>query len=31
MTLYRHLVLEQTIPEKVEIPLDVYLKENVPA
>jgi LacI family transcriptional regulator len=30
MTLYRRLVLEQTTPGRVEIPLDVYLKENVP-
>jgi len=30
-TLYRSMVLEQEAPEKVEIPLDVYLKENLPA
>jgi LacI family transcriptional regulator len=30
LTLYRRFVLEQTTPEKVEIPLDVYLQENVP-
>jgi LacI family transcriptional regulator len=30
MTLYRRLVLEQTTPGRVEIPLDVYLQENVP-
>jgi LacI family transcriptional regulator len=30
LNLYRHIVLEQRIPSKVEIPLDVYLKENIP-
>jgi LacI family transcriptional regulator len=30
LQLYRHLVLEQKVPSKVEIPLDMYLKENVP-
>jgi LacI family transcriptional regulator len=30
LNLYRRIVLEQPIPPKVEIPLDVYLKENVP-
>jgi LacI family transcriptional regulator len=28
--LYRHLVLEQKIPQKIEMPLDVYFKENIP-
>jgi LacI family transcriptional regulator len=28
--LYRHLVLEQEIPLKIEMPLDVYFKENIP-
>jgi LacI family transcriptional regulator len=31
LTLYRHIVLEQDIRPRVEIPLDVYLKENIPA
>jgi LacI family transcriptional regulator len=31
LNLYRHIVLEQRIPSKVEIPLDVYFKENIPA
>jgi LacI family transcriptional regulator len=30
LNLDRRIVLEQRIPSKVEIPLDVYLKENVP-
>jgi LacI family transcriptional regulator len=30
LNLYRHIVLEQDILPKVEIPLDVYLKENIP-
>jgi LacI family transcriptional regulator len=30
LNLYRHIVLEQRIPPKIEIPLDVYFKENVP-
>jgi LacI family transcriptional regulator len=30
LNLYRHIVLEQPVPQKVEIPLDVYFKENVP-
>jgi LacI family transcriptional regulator len=30
LNLYRHIVLEQPVPQKVEIPLDVYIKENVP-
>jgi LacI family transcriptional regulator len=30
LNLYRHIVLEQRIPSKVEIPLDVYFKENIP-
>jgi LacI family transcriptional regulator len=28
--MYRHIVLEQQIPPKIEIPLDVYIKENIP-
>ncbi|MHC6202581.1 LacI family DNA-binding transcriptional regulator [Breznakiellaceae bacterium SP9] len=31
LNLYRHIVLEQEIPQKVKIPLDVYLKENIPS
>jgi LacI family transcriptional regulator len=30
MNLYRHVVLEQRILSKIDIPLDVYLKENIP-
>jgi LacI family transcriptional regulator len=30
MNLYRHVVLEQRILSKIDIPLDVYLKENTP-
>jgi LacI family transcriptional regulator len=30
LNLYRHIVLEQQIPLKMEIPLDVYFKENIP-
>jgi LacI family transcriptional regulator len=30
LNLYRHLVLEHVIQDKVEIPLDVYFKENLP-
>jgi LacI family transcriptional regulator len=30
LNLYRHIVLERPIPSKVEIPLDVYLRENIP-
>lgn len=30
LNLFRHIVLEQRIPPKIEIPLDVYLRENVP-
>ncbi|WP_010261441.1 LacI family DNA-binding transcriptional regulator [Treponema primitia] len=30
LNLYRRIVLEQQIPQKVEIPLDMYLKENIP-
>ncbi|MDR3162025.1 MAG: LacI family DNA-binding transcriptional regulator [Spirochaetaceae bacterium] len=30
LNLYRHVVLEQQIPPKIEIPLDVYIKENIP-
>jgi LacI family transcriptional regulator len=28
--LYRHVVLEQSIPPLIEIPLDVYIRENIP-
>ncbi|MDR0622842.1 MAG: LacI family DNA-binding transcriptional regulator [Treponema sp.] len=31
LNLYRHIVLDQRIPSKIEIPLDVYIKENIPA
>jgi LacI family transcriptional regulator len=30
LNLYRRIVLEQEIPPRVEIPLDVYFKENIP-
>jgi LacI family transcriptional regulator len=30
LNLYRHIVLDQRIPSKIEIPLDVYIKENIP-
>ncbi|GHV96795.1 hypothetical protein AGMMS50293_31150 [Spirochaetia bacterium] len=30
LTMYRSIVLEQKIPARVEIPLDIYFKENVP-
>jgi LacI family transcriptional regulator len=30
LNLYRRIVLEQQIPPKIEIPLDVYIKENIP-
>jgi LacI family transcriptional regulator len=30
LNLYRHIVLEQRIPPNIEIPLDVYIKENIP-
>jgi LacI family transcriptional regulator len=30
LNLYRYLVLEQNVPQKVEIPLDVFFKENIP-
>jgi LacI family transcriptional regulator len=30
LSLYRHIVLEQRIAPKIEIPLDVYFKENIP-
>jgi LacI family transcriptional regulator len=30
MHLYHHLVLEQKIPDKIEMPLDVYIRENIP-
>jgi LacI family transcriptional regulator len=30
LNLYRHIVLEQQIPPTIEIPLDVYIKENIP-
>jgi LacI family transcriptional regulator len=31
LNLYRRIVLEQQIPARVEIPLDMYLKENIPS
>ncbi|MFP3091449.1 LacI family DNA-binding transcriptional regulator [Treponema sp. TIM-1] len=30
LSLYRHIVLEQHILPKIEVPLDVYIKENIP-
>ncbi|MDR2184229.1 MAG: LacI family transcriptional regulator [Treponema sp.] len=30
LNLYRRIVLEQHIPSKIEIPLDVYIRENIP-
>jgi LacI family transcriptional regulator len=30
LSLYRSIVLEQTIPARIEIPLDIYFKENIP-
>jgi LacI family transcriptional regulator len=30
LNLYRHIVLEQRVVPKIEIPLDVYIKENIP-
>jgi LacI family transcriptional regulator len=30
LNLYRHVVMEQRILPKIEIPLDVYIKENIP-
>ncbi|MDR2747976.1 MAG: LacI family DNA-binding transcriptional regulator [Treponema sp.] len=30
LNLYRHVVLEQRILPRIEIPLDVYIKENIP-
>jgi LacI family transcriptional regulator len=30
LNLYRHIVLEQRISPKIEIPLDIYFKENIP-
>jgi LacI family transcriptional regulator len=30
LNLYRYIVLEQRIAPKIEIPLDVYIKENIP-
>jgi LacI family transcriptional regulator len=30
VNLYRHIVLEEKVEQKVEIPLDIYLKENTP-
>jgi LacI family transcriptional regulator len=31
LNLYRSIVLEQHIPSRIEIPLDVYIKENIPS
>ncbi|MDR1535425.1 MAG: LacI family DNA-binding transcriptional regulator [Planctomycetota bacterium] len=30
LSLFRHVVLEQPVPPKIDIPLDVYIKENIP-
>jgi LacI family transcriptional regulator len=30
LNLYRHVVLDEKIESKVEIPLDIYVKENIP-
>jgi LacI family transcriptional regulator len=30
LNLYRYIVLEQQILPRIEIPLDVYIKENIP-
>jgi LacI family transcriptional regulator len=30
VNLYRHIILEEKIPLKIEIPLDIYIKENIP-
>jgi LacI family transcriptional regulator len=30
LNLYRHLVMDQKVPKKLEVPLEVYLKENIP-
>jgi LacI family transcriptional regulator len=30
LSLYRHLVLEQRIPSEIDIPLDLFIRENVP-
>jgi len=30
LNLYRHLVMEQKVPKKLDIPLEVYFKENLP-
>jgi LacI family transcriptional regulator len=30
LTLYRHIVLDQDVPAKIQIPIDIYLKENIP-
>jgi LacI family transcriptional regulator len=30
VNLYRHIVLEEKIEKTVEIPLDIYIKENIP-
>jgi LacI family transcriptional regulator len=30
LNLYRHIVLEQRVVPKIEIPLDVYIRENIP-
>ncbi|QQO09091.1 LacI family DNA-binding transcriptional regulator [Breznakiella homolactica] len=31
LNLYRNIVLDRLVPAKVDIPLDVYIKENVPS
>jgi LacI family transcriptional regulator len=30
LNLYRHIVLDQRVASKIEIPLDVYVRENIP-
>ncbi|GHU40546.1 transcriptional regulator [Spirochaetia bacterium] len=30
LALYRHVVLKQNVPSRIDIPLEIYLKENVP-
>jgi LacI family transcriptional regulator len=30
LNLYRRIVLEQRVASKIEIPLDIYVRENIP-
>jgi LacI family transcriptional regulator len=30
LTLYRHIVLEQQVASRIEIPMDIYIRENIP-